>query len=101
MYRSDSFDQNFNKRMKSIKFAQSYILALINDAHEPMSVTDALKFTIRRMGTTDFANLVDEKIQTIDKFLKGERNPKQETLNHYLRPFRLKIKISLEKLKVA
>lgn len=70
-------------------FAKQYLPELINDEDEPMSVEDALRFVIKRMGTTDFANLVGESKQTVDKFLKGQRNPKRETLDKFLRPFGL------------
>lgn len=99
MYRSDTYDQNFSRRMKNKKFAQEYILSLIED--EPMTVEEALRFTIQRMGTSDFALFVGDIVQSVDKFIKGNRKLKPETLDRYLRPFGLKIKISIEKLKAA
>ncbi len=71
-------------------------MELINDENEPMSVEDALRFVIKRMGTTDFANLVGKSKQTIDKFLKEIRNPKRETLDQLLRPFDLRTVVRVE-----
>ncbi len=47
------------------------------------------------------ALFVGELVQSVDKFIKGNRKLKPETLDRYLRPFGLKIKISIEKLKAA
>ncbi len=69
-----------------------------------MTIEEALHFTIKRMGTSDFAKLVKEQKQTVDKFLKGERHPKQETLDKFLRPFGLKTVLNVKpaaKKKVA
>jgi hypothetical protein len=99
MYRSDTYDQDLKRRMKNPIFAQEFILALIDDEDEPMTVEEALRFTIQRMGTTDFAELVGDLVQSVDKFLKGNRKLKPETLDRYLRPFGLKTKISLERVR--
>jgi DNA-binding phage protein len=101
MHRSDSYDANFSKRMRKPEFAQEYILSLVEDSDEPMTVEEALRFTISRMGTSDFAEIIGEKVQTVDKFLKGERNPKPETLDKFLRPFGLKTKVGVTKLRAA
>ncbi len=50
------------------------------------------------MGTTDFAKLVAEDKANVDKFLKGNRVLKEETLNRSLRPFGLRIRKELEKI---
>ena len=99
MYRSNSYSERFSKEIRDTEFAQTYLLALIQDEDEPMTVEEALKLTIGQMGTTDFANLIDERPQTIDKFLKGERSPKRETLDKFLKAFNLKTTLGIEKVK--
>ena len=98
MYRSDSYDKKLSQKLRDLEFAQEYILSLVEDKDESMSVESALHFVIQRMGTTDFANLVGEDKGNVDKFLKGKRILKEDTLNRYLEPFGLRIKKTLEKV---
>ena len=98
MYRSDSYDKKLSQKLQDPEFAQEYILSLVQDEEEPMDIESALCFVIRRMGTTDFANLVDEDKGNVDKFLKGRRNLKEDTLNRYLEPFDLRVKKTLERV---
>ena len=96
MYRSNSYDEDFSKDMQDPVARREYLLALIHDEDEPMSVEEALRFTIRRMGTVEFADLAGEKKQNVDKFLSGERNLKRETLDKYLEPFGLRTVIDVK-----
>ena len=70
MYRSNSYDEDFSKDMQDPVARREYLLALIHDEDEPMSVEEALRFTIRRMGTVEFADLAGEKKQNVDKYLE-------------------------------
>ncbi len=98
MYRSNSYNSYFSKEMRDPEFARHYLMELINDEDEPMSIESALKFVIKQMGTTDFAKLVNERKQTIDKFLKGTRNPKRATLDTILKAFGLVSVIKVKQL---
>jgi predicted RNA-binding protein with PIN domain len=99
MKRSDSYDERLSQKLKNLEFAQEYLLSLVeSDEDEQISVEDALRIGISKMGTTDFAKLVGENKANVDKFLKGNRVLKEETLNRYLRPFGLRIKKALEKV---
>lgn len=98
MFRSNSYDEKISKKLQNSNFAHEYILGLVNDEDEPMEVEDALKFVISRMGVTEFANIVGENKSNIGNFLNGTRTLKEETLNKYLFPFRLKIKKVLAKV---
>jgi len=98
MYRSNSYDEKLSQKLKSPEFAQEYLLALVDDEDEPMSIEDALRQAILKMGTTDFAKLVNDNKANVDKFLKGKRVLKEETLNRYLEPFGLRVKKALEKV---
>lgn len=99
MRRSDSYDKNLSRKLKNPAFAQEYLLALVDaDEEDAIEIEDALRLVISKMGTTDFAKLVDDDKANVDKFLKGNRTLKEETLNRYLRPFGLRIKKELEKI---
>ena len=98
MFRSDSYDVELSEKMQNPKFAQAYLLALVNDEDGPMEIEDALRFAIGRMGVTEFSNLIGESKSNVGNFLNGTRNLKEDTLNRYLTPFRLKIKKTLERV---
>ncbi len=98
MYRNNAYDKDLAKEMKDLKFAQQYLLSLIEDEDEPLSVEDALRMAIPRMGVAEFSRKIKKSKTDVDKFLRGERNLKPETLNEYLVPFRLRIKVTLEKV---
>ncbi|MBL6991858.1 MAG: hypothetical protein ISR65_18895 [Bacteriovoracaceae bacterium] len=96
MYRSNSYDETLSQELKDPEFAQEYLLALTEDEDEPMDIEDALRLAITKMGTTDFAQIISEDKANVDKFIKGKRNLKEDTLNRYLSHFELKIKKTLE-----
>jgi hypothetical protein len=62
---------------------------------EEFELVVVLRLIGTKMGTTDFAEFVGEKVQNIDKFIKGKRNPKIEMLNKYLLPFGLKAELTI------
>lgn len=90
MKSSDSFRKDFTENMKDQEFAKAYILSLMEGDDEPMSLEEALRFTIIQIGSSAFANMVGTRPQTIDKFISEERSPKSETLDQWLKPFGLK-----------
>ena len=98
MFRSGSYDETISKKLHEPEFAQEYLLGLVNDEDNPMEIEDALRFIIQRMGVTEFARLVGEKKSNVGLFLNGSRKLKEETLNKYLTPFKLKIKKTLEEI---
>jgi hypothetical protein len=49
------------------------------------------------MGVTEFSDISGVPRPNVQQFLKGKRKLKTETLNVYLKPFGLKIKITVEK----
>jgi hypothetical protein len=65
-------------------------MALIHDKEEPLMVEDPLKIVIQRMGVSEFSKFVEAAPQNTDKFFKGKRKPKRETLDRFLKPFGLK-----------
>jgi DNA-binding phage protein len=98
MFRSNAYDEKISDKLHNPEFAQEYLLGLVNDKDESLDIEDALRFTIKRMGVTEFANLVQESKSNVGNFLNGSRKLKEDTLNKYLAPFGLKIKKILEEV---
>lgn len=99
MRRGSHFDEDFSRDMEHLDARQAFILELMNMKNDPMELEEALKFTVERMGTLEFAKLVGEQKQNVDKFIKGHRKLKRETLDKYLKPFGLKTVLSVVKVK--
>ena len=95
MRRTSSYDQDLSKRLQSPKYAREFILGLM-DGPEGLSVEDALKHTIERMGIREFCDLAKVPSPNVVAFLKGRRHPKAETLDQLLKPFKLRTKLTLE-----
>ena len=97
MYRNNAYDEDLAKEFADVDFAQEYLLSLVNDKDEPMTIEEALRFTIPRIGVSEFAKKIGKSKSDVDKFLREERKPKPETLEEYLKPFHLKARMVLEK----
>jgi len=95
MHRSKSYDQELSKELQSPKAAQIFFLTLMEDP-EGMSLDEALKHSIQRIGIIEFSKMSGIPSPNIVEFLNGKRHPKPDTLDIYLRPFRLKTKIIVE-----
>jgi hypothetical protein len=63
-----------------------------------LSVEAALKHTIERMGVKEFSEISGIPSSNIVDFLKDRRRPKRDTLDLYLKPFNLRVKLELEKV---
>ena len=96
MHRSNSYNERFSQAIRNPKYARSYIFELLGNKDEPIPLEEVLRLIARKMGTTDFADFVGERVQNIDKFIKGERHPKRETLDKFLRPFGLETVLAVK-----
>lgn len=96
MHRSSSFDKLLSERLQNPKLAQLYFLEVIS-GEESLSVEDALKHVIQAMGIKEYSSISGVAAPNVVKFLRGKRRLKPETLDQYLKPFRLKSKIIVEK----
>jgi DNA-binding phage protein len=96
MYRAGAYDEMISKKMQNKRYAQGYLMTLM-EGEDGLSVEESLKQTIRRMGVTEFSQAAKVPRPNVQEFLKGKRKLKNETLNIYLKPFGLKIKITVEK----
>ena len=97
MNRSKSYDQELSEKLKNPHFAQNFLLTLM-EGEDGLSVEEALKHAIERMGVKEFSEASGIPSPNIVDFLKDRRRPKPETLDLYLHPFHLRIKIELEKV---
>lgn len=95
MRRGRSYDEDLSKKLKNSKFAQAYIRALM-EGEEGLELEAALRHTIERMGIKEFVQLAKVAQPNVSEFIQGKRKLKPETLNIYLKPFRLRVKLVLE-----
>ena len=97
MNRSKTYDKELSKKLRNPLFAQNFLLSLM-EGEDGLSVEEALKHTIERMGVKEFSEISDIPSSNIVDFLKNRRQPKRDTLDLYLKPFNLRIKLELEKV---
>ena len=97
MYRNNAYNEELAKQLKDQEFAREYFLALVEGDEEPISIEEALRIVIPQMGVAEYSRSITKSKTDVDKFLRGERNLKRETLNEYLKPFDLVVKLVLEK----
>lgn len=95
MKRRKSFNEELSQKLKKPKFFRSYIESLIEAEDGELSYEDALRDAIDVMGIREFAKLVGLPEQRVHEFLNG-KEVKPETLNRFLKPFKLKTKIVFE-----
>jgi len=96
MNRTKSYDQELSEKLSDPKFAQAFLMGLM-EGEDGLTIEDALRHAIKRMGVKEFSQSVGVPHSNIQEFLKKKRRPKPETLDLYLKPFRLKIKLIVEK----
>lgn len=96
MYRSGEYDALLSKELQDPKFAQGFLLDLM-EGEDGLPLEEALRHTIRRMGVKEFSSLVSVPTSNVHEFLNEKRKLKPETLDQYLRPFQLKTKLVVEK----
>ncbi len=95
MRRNKSYDEELSRKLRKKKFAHNYLLALM-DGDDGLEVEEALRHTIMRMGIKEFAQLASIPQPNVSEFLSGKRKLKPKTLDEYLKPFKLKTKLTLE-----
>ena len=95
MYRHDSYDEKLAKKLKDQKFAKNFLLSLM-EGDEGLSLLEALKHSIKRMGVKEFSEISKIPEKSISRMLGNQKIPKVETLNKYCTPFGLKVYLDLE-----
>lgn len=99
MYRSNSYNERFSRDIRKPIYARAYILGLLQDKDEPMPLEEILRLIARKMGTTDFGDLVGERVQNIHGFIEGKRRLKRETIDKFLKPFGLKTVLGVKPVR--
>lgn len=97
MKRRKSFNEELGEKLKNPKFFQGYIESLIEAEDGELSYENALRDAIDVMGIREFGKLTKIPEQRVHEFLNG-KEVKPETLNRFLKPFKLKTKIIFEKV---
>ena len=95
MYRDSSYDRLLAKELQDKEFAKEYLTGLM-EGEEGLPLLDAVKHTIRGMGIKEFSEISGVPEKCISRMLHSENIPKIDTLDKYLAPFGLKVKICLE-----
>jgi antitoxin component HigA of HigAB toxin-antitoxin module len=96
MYRKGEYDRRLSERLQNLDYAQGYLLGLFEE--EEFTPEKIMRIFIERIGITEFAKLVGEKKSNVSSFLNGRRKLKEETFNKYLKPFKLQIVKSIQKV---
>ncbi len=100
MRRTKSYDEELSKELRDPEFAREFILGLM-DGDGALSLEDALRRTIEVMGVREFCALARaKKVSSIHEsnvvdFLKGKRHPKADTINGYLKPWKLRAELTI------
>ena len=80
--RHKDFDKLLASKFKNKKFAQAYIVNLVNE--EGMSLEEALRETIVSMGLLVFANKAGVSIQYVSDFVAKRKTLSTDTIAKYL-----------------
>lgn len=89
MYRNKSFDELVAENLRRPEAGQTFLLALMED-EDGLSLEDALRQTIRSMGIKEYCARAKLSMPNVVRFLGSKKRLKPETLDIYLKPFRLK-----------
>lgn len=95
MYRDSSYEIKLAKELQDPEFAKEFLLGLM-EGEEGLPLLVALKHTIWSFGIKEFSQKSGVPEKSISRMLHSKTIPKFETLNEYLAPFGLKVKIALE-----
>ena len=98
MRRRNSYDEYLAAQLTDVESVRLYLQTLTSEIEgsSGLSAEDALRHTIDSMGINEFCKMTGAPQPNVSDFLNGRRNLKPETLNLYLKPFGLKVKLTLE-----
>lgn len=95
MPRTESYNEQISKKLKNPKYARAFIEALM-EGPEGLSPENALRRTIEIMGVKEFAGLAKISSPRVVEFVKNKRQLKPDTLDVFLKPFKLRTRIVFE-----
>ena len=89
--RSEDWNIDLAARLRNPKFARAFLLAAID---EGLTIQQALGKVIRAIGITEFAAQIGMPRPNVQRAIRPQYNPTQETLNRLLAPFRLRLSLA-------
>jgi probable addiction module antidote protein len=89
--RSEDWNIDLAKRLRNPKFARAFLLAAID---EGLTIQEALGKVIRAIGITEFATQIGMPRPNVQRAIRPQYNPTQETMNRLLAPFRLQLSLA-------
>jgi DNA-binding phage protein len=89
--RSEDWNIDLAARLRNPKFARAFLLAAIE---EGLTIQQALGKVIRAIGVTEYAAQVQMPRSNVQRAIRPQYNPTQETLNRLLTPFRLRLSLA-------
>lgn len=89
--RSEDWNIDLAKRLRNPAFARAFLLAAID---EGLTIQQALGKVIRAIGITEFAVQVRMPRPNVQRAIRPQHNPTQDTLNRLLAPFRLRLSLA-------
>ena len=90
--RSKDWNKDLAADLKNPAFAREFLLATIE---EGIPLQRALSKVIRAIGVKEFASEIDMASPNLLRAIHPRHNPTQETLNRLLRPFQLKLSLTV------
>ena len=96
MKRNSSYEKDLAKELIHPSAVQSYLLGL-TEGEDGLPLDPALQQTIKRMGVKEFCKMTKIPMPNVSEFISGKRKLKPETIEKYLKPFDLKIRLIVEK----
>lgn len=96
MRRHRTYDERLAEELRNPEFASTFFLTLM-EGNDGFTLLEALQHTIYRMGVKEFAKKAKIHPKSVSRMLAGSSLPKLETLDAYLAPLGLKVRIVPEK----
>jgi hypothetical protein len=94
--RTPTYNEELSRRLKKPRYAREFIAALM-EGPEGLTAEDAVRQMIRIMGVKEFSEATGMRASNVVAFVNGRRQPKRETLDLLLKPFKLRTRIILER----
>ncbi len=90
--RSGEWNEGLSRNLQDPKFAQEFILASLG---EGLSLQKVLGKVIRAYGIKEFSKKIKMASPNIVRAINQKHNPTQDTLNRLLKPFGLRLAVTL------
>ncbi|MDE3270023.1 MAG: hypothetical protein OYH77_07040 [Pseudomonadota bacterium] len=95
MYRTESFDKLLSGKLQNPEFGREFLLSSMH-GEDGLDLIDALKRVIACMGVKEYSAMSGIHRASVSRMLSSNETPRVATLNRYLLPFKLRVKIDVE-----